>query len=253
MKNFFESKTNGFTLIELLVVIAIIAILAAILFPVFAQAREKARQTNCLSNVKQINLGIQQYLDDYDEMYPMYLFNGPGNYIQTSISGYPGSKFKVAHDSNDTIVLYTWMDAIFPYIKSLKIFDCPSNKNVSYLANYAINTDVTRFFWVDETLTARSEDTTPATIGMIKEPSSYVIVGEHYGWYPSLRAASLWAYSRDYVGSGAKGGKFFPHTDGMNVAFADGHSKWTKYDNAIFSNSGNSWWLNPAMFISQQK
>jgi len=65
---------KGFTLIELLVVIAIIAILAAILFPVFAQAREKARQTGCLSNVKQIGLGVQMYLQDYDEYVPRNAF-----------------------------------------------------------------------------------------------------------------------------------------------------------------------------------
>ena len=67
---------KAFTLIELLVVIAIIAILAAILFPVFAQAREKARQTSCLSNLKQIGLGLMMYTQDYDETYPMNLFLG---------------------------------------------------------------------------------------------------------------------------------------------------------------------------------
>jgi prepilin-type N-terminal cleavage/methylation domain-containing protein len=64
---------KGFTLIELLVVIAIIAILAAILFPVFARAREKARQSSCLSNVKQITLGTQMYVQDYDEKFPFAL------------------------------------------------------------------------------------------------------------------------------------------------------------------------------------
>jgi prepilin-type N-terminal cleavage/methylation domain-containing protein len=68
---------KGFTLIELLVVIAIIAILAAILFPVFAQAREKARQTGCLSNVKQIGLGIQMYVQDFDEYVPRNAFADP--------------------------------------------------------------------------------------------------------------------------------------------------------------------------------
>src|SRR5436853_3313206 len=69
------SRRNAFTLIELLVVIAIIAILAAILFPVFAQARESARQTSCLSNTKQLGLGILQYVQDYDEKFPLWLYD----------------------------------------------------------------------------------------------------------------------------------------------------------------------------------
>ena len=70
-------KRRGFTLIELLVVIAIIAILAAILFPVFAQAREKARQTACLSNLKQVGTGLQMYSQDYDEAYSGFYKNSP--------------------------------------------------------------------------------------------------------------------------------------------------------------------------------
>src|SRR5436305_1149642 len=70
-------KTLAFTLIELLVVIAIIAILAAILFPVFAQAREAARKTSCLSNTKQMGLGVMQYVQDYDEMYPCNSWDTP--------------------------------------------------------------------------------------------------------------------------------------------------------------------------------
>ncbi len=71
-------RRKGFTLIELLVVIAIIAILAAILFPVFARAREKARQTSCLSNLKQLSLGVLMYAQDYDERLPMLYFNTGG-------------------------------------------------------------------------------------------------------------------------------------------------------------------------------
>ncbi len=96
------SCKTGFTLIELLVVIAIIAILAAILFPVFAQAREKARQTSCLSNQKQIGLAALQYAQDYDET------NALLTYYQNS----PSTE--------------KWMDLLYPYIKSEAIFTCPS-------------------------------------------------------------------------------------------------------------------------------
>jgi len=97
-------KRHGFTLIELLVVIAIIAILAAILFPVFAQAREKARSASCLSNVKQLSLGIMMYAQDYDEYMPYgYAYNLPAQ----------------------TQLVY-WHDAIRPYIKADAIYKCPS-------------------------------------------------------------------------------------------------------------------------------
>lgn len=95
---------HGFTLIELLVVIAIIAILAAILFPVFARAREKARQTSCLSNVKQLGLTLMMYIQDYDEMFP------------------------AAYDYSTTTPTLSrfWYGQAEPYIKNSQIFDCPS-------------------------------------------------------------------------------------------------------------------------------
>jgi len=111
MKSFRNSRTRvGFTLIELLVVIAIIAILAAILFPVFAKAREKARQAACLSNLKQIGLGLLQYTQDYDECWPTRYDN----------------------DVNDPNALINgrqanWKDKIMPYIKSVRVFACPDN------------------------------------------------------------------------------------------------------------------------------
>lgn len=113
-----KSKDRGFTLIELLVVIAIIAILAAILFPVFAKAREKARQVSCLSNMNQLGLGIMQYVQDYDEMYPGTAYYGEG-----------------------------WAELVFPYVKSTGVFSCPDDvtqpqswqvgwtTQVSYVAN----------------------------------------------------------------------------------------------------------------------
>jgi prepilin-type N-terminal cleavage/methylation domain-containing protein len=104
-------KRVGFTLIELLVVIAIIAILAAILFPVFAQAREQARMSTCLSNFKQIGTGVMMYLQDWDDTYPM-----------NRIASNPGG-----HECDGTGKLITWKHETQPYIKSINVFRCPSN------------------------------------------------------------------------------------------------------------------------------
>ena len=99
------NRKNAFTLIELLVVIAIIAILAAILFPVFAQAREKARQTSCLSNMKQMGLSVLMYVQDYDETFPLGI---PDNWNNA------------------------WPVAVQPYCKNLQMFRCPSDADKSY-------------------------------------------------------------------------------------------------------------------------
>lgn len=110
---------HGFTLIELLVVIAIIAILAAILFPVFASAREKARQTSCASNLKQLGLAFVQYNQDYDEFYPCNI----------GVGGYNGNG---------------WAGSVFPYVKATGVFACPDDSTqpssgdtiISYAENY---------------------------------------------------------------------------------------------------------------------
>lgn len=140
MKTTFRSRTpdrsaSAFTLIELLVVIAIIAILAAILFPVFARARENARRTSCQSNLKQIGLGMMQYAQDYDETLPAW-YNGPSNVSNSTTS-------------------WKWNDSIYPYVKSEQVFTCPidgapNNEYVYYtkltaasnnfLGSYAVNT-----------------------------------------------------------------------------------------------------------------
>lgn len=114
-----NSRRNGFTLIELLVVIAIIAILAAILFPVFARARENARRTSCLSNMKQINLGMMQYTQDYDEHYPNYYWN---NGTQAPGPENGGEWYPSATSTN-----WFWQNMIYPYVKSVQVFICPSS------------------------------------------------------------------------------------------------------------------------------
>jgi prepilin-type N-terminal cleavage/methylation domain-containing protein/prepilin-type processing-associated H-X9-DG protein len=101
------NRRRGFTLIELLVVIAIIAILAAILFPVFAQARESARKTSCLSNIKQLSLGMMMYLEDYDELFPNWNY---GFFCNGGNNGLP-------RDSKSF-----WSMAIYPYIKNVGVY-----------------------------------------------------------------------------------------------------------------------------------
>ncbi len=106
---------RAFTLIELLVVIAIIALLAAILFPVFGRARENARRSSCLNNLKQVGLGLLSYTQDYDELFVADWF------APLSVPG-PG----LTDPSTTVNGQYKWMDAIYPYVKSEQVFNCPS-------------------------------------------------------------------------------------------------------------------------------
>lgn len=141
-------RTRAFTLIELLVVIAIIAVLAAILFPVFAAAREKACQTSCLSNVKQLDLGVLLYAQDYDETLPPVAYYQPGNAITL------------------------WPDLLLPYTKNNQIRRCPSDVNAklnSYGLNEIVFPDLTDPVALQTSITTLAALQTPADTVMLGE------------------------------------------------------------------------------------
>jgi prepilin-type N-terminal cleavage/methylation domain-containing protein/prepilin-type processing-associated H-X9-DG protein len=196
---------TGFTLIELLVVIAIIAILAAILFPVFAKAREKARQTSCLSNVKQLVLGFMQYVQDYDETFPQCRYTTWYN---------PG------YDPNQN-----WPSLLTPYVKNSQIFRCPSITvgNTSYVANQQLmGFDVV-------TWTVRA----PLGLGGVtKDPTAVILLGE-VGNYMTTSMASYLTWPRGPLGAEwyviSATSYYTPgahHNSGSNMGFTDGHAKW---------------------------
>jgi len=147
----------GFTLIELLVVIAIIAILAAILFPVFATARDKAREVKCINNQKQLGLAVMQYIADYDEMYPTPLNYGWGT------ANSPWNASGVG-----------WGSVIYSYVKSTAVYACPSDPtNGRNLVSYAYNGNLAS--------TSKSASETPYIASGLNSPSMTVMFFEVYG------------------------------------------------------------------------
>ncbi len=122
-------RRQGFTLIELLVVIAIIAILAAILFPVFARAREQARKAACQSNLKQIGLGVAMYVQDFDETFPM------ANMAYTV----PADTWPLKTNTGAAITTASWFTVIAPYVKSTQLFTCPTAGSIPFSGSYGWN------------------------------------------------------------------------------------------------------------------
>ena len=200
----------AFTLIELLVVIAIIAILAAILFPVFAKAREKARQTSCLSNVKQIGLAIMMYVQDYDELYP-----------RTNTWNYPAAYYPADWP-------YNWVAVLAPYVKNTQIFVCPSTRGngptpsgndmgvQGYLMSYYFG------FWYSVGMAQILEPANTAMIGDGKYNSNSMNYNLDANGNPVSGGQYDWA--NDMFGWGATS----PHNEGLNIGYADGHAKWVK-------------------------
>jgi len=240
---------NGFTLIELLVVIAIISILAAILFPVFARARENARRASCMSNLKQMGLAMMQYTQDYDESYPYAQSSGMG-------ANPAGGNWSLGTDSNGFYV-WGWSQILYPYHKSLEIMVCPSGVPDYQLSvrgpirgQYGAN----RLLLVLPTPTGTPPVTPPSTkLSSVQSPSgtyAFMDAGQ-YTISPGLATPSSTTaqYGNYLPGIGNYGSTCAPgsasydnlvsdcqsgrHFGGVNVAFADGHVKWLKDDALI--------------------
>lgn len=171
MSHLSKSAKKGFTLIELLVVIAIIALLAAILFPTFHQAREKGRQAACLSNLRQVGLAFQMYVQDYDEVLPC-MTDGPQG---TGLSG--GWTFYSEFGNDQAGVFDPARGSLFPYVKNAEIFTCPTDGDRSRSKNsYAINSCLLQGPFVIGFNRGRS-------LAAVAQPAEQMLVGEEgSGW-----------------------------------------------------------------------
>jgi len=226
----------AFTLIELLVVVAIIAILAAILFPVFAQVREKARQTQCLSNGKQLSLSALQYAQDYDETWP--------------IVGGENSNTVLAGQKSDGTPFNGWSLILQPYIKSRQVFLCPDMPHVfqggggcaafngqpitnNYSYNYFLGSD--NSYNSGDYGTSRDGSYKwdhPRSLSEIAQPSN-VVAFLHSNSVPPYGfdwgCTYMTIETPDFIN---KIRMRTVHQDGDNIAFADGHSKWFQLKDA---------------------
>jgi prepilin-type N-terminal cleavage/methylation domain-containing protein/prepilin-type processing-associated H-X9-DG protein len=234
-----DHQQTAFTLIELLVVIAIIAILAAILFPVFAQAREKARATACLSNCKQIGTAERMYMQDYDETIHEVLSGGA-----SSVAG---------------TVQKTYAQLLQPYIKSIDVFACPSTaltaSDITYANRDRFSIGMNSYLGLYYNWWYRS----PAGIGcstggpcesspsyprpisdnMIQYPAQTVLFADSFDKTVGSTTPRGYWIDPGY-GKGRQFGMSDRHQQGSNVVFTDGHAKWHKTNSLLSQLSYNT-------------
>ncbi|HAH86682.1 MAG TPA: hypothetical protein DCL60_04865 [Armatimonadetes bacterium] len=221
-------KKNGFTLIELLVVIAIIAILAAILFPVFAQAREKARQTKCASNLKQIGVAVGMYRDDWEEFLPFMRKIPGGDHSGFADTYAPAWFVLVAPYISVKVKDYDELDSATDY----SVFRCPSldGNTISYAPNMSlVNTTTVGCIKVGSDPSGNPIYASLYT--RIQRPSERVFIAETE---PSgNNGLGMYAMNPSLAHIPPDRGAFRTrHNDGANLLYFDGHVKWIKAEGA---------------------
>jgi prepilin-type N-terminal cleavage/methylation domain-containing protein len=254
-------STRGFTLVELLVVVALIAIMAALLFPVFSQARESARKTRCLTNLKQISAAVLMYAADYDDTLP---------YDVTRWDPVPATDPCSPWNPNQRLEAKLW-----PYLRNAEVFGCPSanRRPVIWDALHAVCTrdgwgypdflcfprDTTRgkplnygwnagVFWLSVGPPGSECEARGKPLAAVLSPERRVMVADsrssyvdafdlsfaNYRWASPSQAGNVGEFWPQFANSGGSGPAIVPERDarhqmGQNAAFLDGHAKWLSY------------------------
>lgn len=254
-----QKRTSGFTLIELLVVIAIIAILAAILFPVFGRARANARRASGLSNLKQIGLGMAQYLQDYDDHYP-------GTVTERQGTAY----FGVA-DTAEATAPFSIRAKLQPYIKSIQLFKDPSGPDwpapgpgAWYPTDYGFHNNESLLpgttpqsqFYIDNPTFGYNERTTTSAITNTAEfiisadaarpnaptnPSRGGLYPQWGGNITTNAADGQFPFTDGVPYAPSQAAPSIRHLGGTNFLFADGHAKWMRLEKTWVSKTNNYW------------